>query len=87
MIMYPFCYYFSLQDLLGEKCILSIASFNAVRGFRTALLRKSRWSSQSSRSTKFGPVDTQFEGVKVETGPVQFSKLWKPLGFTALVSH
>lgn len=76
-----------LLDPYGEKCILSIAPINAVRGFRTALFRKSRWSSQSSRSKpKFGPVDTQFEGVKVESGPIQFSKLWKPLGFTVLIS-
>lgn len=73
-------------ETYGGKCLLSIAPINAVRGFRTSLLRKSRRSFRSSRSMpKFGQMDTQFEGVKVESGAVQFSKLWKPLCFTAVV--
>ena len=77
--------FYSCVETYRSKCLLSIAPINAVRGFRTSLLRKSR---QSSRSVpKFGQMDTQFEGVKVESGPVQLSKLWKPLCFTAVVSR
>jgi hypothetical protein len=80
--------FFSRLEAYRGKCLLSIAPINAVRGFRTSLLRKSRQSFKSSRSMpKFGQMDTQFEGVKVESGPLQLSKLWKPLCFTAVVSH
>lgn len=77
--------FFRCVDAYRIKSFLSMAPINAVRGFRTSVLRKSR---QSSRSVpKFGQMDTQFEGVKVESGQVQLSKLWKPLCFTAVVSH
>lgn len=77
--------FFSCVEAYKSKCLLSIPPINAVRGFRTSLLRKSRQSSRSM--PKFGQMDTQFEGVKVESGPVLLSKLWKPLCFTAVVSH
>lgn len=77
--------FFSCLDAYRTKCLLSMAPINAVRGFRTSILRKSRQSSRPM--PKFGQMDTQFEGVKVESGPIQFSKLWKPLCFTAVVSH
>ena len=57
------------------------------RGFRTSFSKHSRWPNRSSSSKpKIDPLVTPFEGIKVENGPVHISNLWKPLGFTVLVS-
>lgn len=73
-------------DTHGNKCLFSVAHANSVRGFKTTFFRKSRWPTRSSASRpKLEPVEP-FEGLKLESGPVHLSRLWKPLCFTICVS-
>ncbi|KAJ9595193.1 hypothetical protein L9F63_013502, partial [Diploptera punctata] len=66
-----------------NTCRSSTSFINAVRGFRTSLFKRSR---RPNSKPKIDPVITPFERVTIENGPVQLSNLWKPLGFTVLVS-
>lgn len=60
----------------------------SVRSFRTSANKQSKWPARDGRkvSQTEGPGNASFEGLKIDSGPVPLSRLWKPLGFTIAFS-
>nr|CAD7458798.1 unnamed protein product [Timema tahoe] len=74
----------------GRKSLLLVqpAKHNSFRSLRTSASRYSRWPTykNSKMKPRTDAVETPFENIKIDGGPVGLSNLWKPLGFTIFFS-